>query len=78
MKNPYRRMPDLVAERLLEGLPEHEPDILDRVVIVDVDVALGLDRQVEEPVLGEQRQHVVEKRDPGADLRHAACRRSRA
>ena len=64
--------PDLVAERLFEGLPEHEPHILDRVVVVDLDVALGLHRQVEEPVLREEREHVVEEGHASGDFRPAA------
>jgi hypothetical protein len=63
---------DFVAERFLEGLPEHESDILDRVVIIDVGVAGRLDREIEQTVLGEQREHVVEERHARVDLRLAA------
>ena len=39
--SPNRRMPDLVAQRLRERLAERERGVLDRVVGVDVQVALG-------------------------------------
>ena len=41
----------LVAEGLLERLPEHDGDVLDGVVRVDRDVAGGPDDQVEPPCL---------------------------
>ena len=57
-----------VAQRLLEGLAEHQADVLDRVMVVHRHVPLGHHRQIEQPVLGEQREHVVEKRHAGLDL----------
>src|ERR1700690_4149233 len=63
----------LVPQRLLEGLAKDKADILDRVVVVDVDVALRLDREVKEAVLREQRQHVVEEADPRRDLGHTGA-----
>ena len=58
----------LVAERLGEGLAEHDADILGGVVEVDMQVALGPHRQVEQPVAGQRGQHVVEKADAGGDI----------
>jgi hypothetical protein len=43
----------LVAERLLDRLPQADADILDRVVGVDVQVALRLHGEVDQAVLGE-------------------------
>src|SRR2546426_397149 len=60
--------PRLRAQRLLERLAEDDADVLHRVVVVDVRVAAGLDRQVEEAVLGQQIQHVIKERDRRADL----------
>src|SRR5207249_72165 len=60
--------PRLRAQRLLERLAEDDADVLHRVVVVDVCVAAGLDRQVEEAVLGQQIQHVIKERDRRADL----------
>ena len=37
-----------------------------------VDVAPGLDGEVEQPVLRKERQHVIEERHAGFDLRRAA------
>ena len=58
----------LVAQRLLERLAEADADVFDRVVLVDVQVALGANREVDRGVLGQQRQHVVEKADAGGDI----------
>ena len=61
----------LVAERLLQGLAEGDPDVLDRVVGVHVQVALAADVEVEAGVGGEGGEHVVEEADAGADPRPA-------
>ena len=58
----------LVAERLAQRLAEHDADILGGVVEVDMQVALGLHRQVQQGVAAERRQHVVEEADAGGDL----------
>ena len=58
----------LVAERLLERLAERDRRVLHGVVGVDLGVALGPHGQVEAAVLAQLGQHVVEERDPGADL----------
>ena len=39
------REPRLVAERLLDRLAERDADVLDRVVRIDVQIALGVDRR---------------------------------
>ncbi len=62
-----------VAERLLHGLAERDADILGGVVIIDMQVALGLDRDVHAGMPGQQVQHVVEKADAGLDLRAAGA-----
>jgi hypothetical protein len=59
-------------QRFFESLTQHQADILDRVVIVDVRVAFGVNRQIEQPVLRKQGEHVVEKGYARFDLRHAA------
>ena len=55
----------LVAERLAERLAERDGDVLDGVVGVDVQVARGLDGQVEAAVAAELVEHVVVERDAG-------------
>src|SRR5690606_37497303 len=47
---------------------EDDAGVLDRVMHVDVQVALALDLDVDPPVPGEAVQHVVEEADPGGDL----------
>ena len=51
-----------VAERLRHRLAERDAEILDGVVLVDVEIAGRLHRQVEPAVRREQLQHVVEER----------------
>jgi len=60
--------PRLFAQRLMQGLSHDNPDIFHRVVLVDVDIALGLDRQVEEAVFGEEIQHMVKEPNGSVDL----------
>ena len=60
-----------VAERLLHRLAERDADILGGVVVVDVQVALGLDRDVDARVARQQIEHVVEEADAGRDVRDA-------
>ena len=48
-----------------QRLTEANADVLDGVMRIDVEVAAGLDVEVEQGVLGQQRQHVVEKADAG-------------
>ena len=62
-----------VAQGLLHRLAQADAHVLDRVVLIDVQIADGLDRQVEGRVLGQQRQHVVEEAHAGGDLRLAAA-----
>ena len=49
------------------------PDVFHGVVLVHVQVAVGLQLQIEAAVLGEQLQHVVEKADAGRNLVAAAA-----
>ena len=63
--------PGPVAERLRERRAEHERDVLDRVVLVDIEVAGGPDLEVEQAVVGERREEVVVEADPGRDSRQA-------
>ena len=63
----------LVAERLAQRLAQRQRGVLDRVVRVDLDVAAGLDAQVEQAVLGQLGEHVVEERHAGAHLGRAGA-----
>ena len=56
-----------VAEGLRERRTENERDVLDRVVLVDVEIAVRFDREVEQPVVCERAEEVVVEADPGRD-----------
>src|SRR5260370_37878193 len=53
----------LIAERRAKCLAQRNTDIFDRMVLVDIEIALGLNLEVENTVTREQLQHVVEKAD---------------
>ena len=61
----------LVAQGFVQSLAERQPHVLDRVVRVDMQVALGLDLKGQPPVAGDLLEHVVEKAHPGAHGRTA-------
>src|SRR5262249_15391855 len=46
------------AERFGNGLPEGDAEVFDRVVLVDVEIAVGVDCQVEDAVPRHQLEHV--------------------
>jgi hypothetical protein len=52
-----------VADRLAQRLAQDNADVLDRVVLVDLEVALGAHAQVEQSVARERVQQVVEEGD---------------
>ena len=57
--------PLTIPQRLREQLPQRDADILDRVVLVHIQIPGGFQLQIEPAVLGEQLQHVIEKADAG-------------
>ena len=59
-----RRLPSACRQRLAE----RDAEILDRVVLIDVEIAVGLDAQVEGAMPRDQLQHVIEETDAGAHL----------
>ena len=59
------------AERLLHRLAERNADIFGGVMVIDVEVADRLDRDVDARMPGQQIEHMVEKADSGRDLGHA-------
>ena len=52
-----------VADGLGERLAQGDADVLHGVVVVDVQVALALDVQVDQPVPGDLVKHVLKKRN---------------
>jgi hypothetical protein len=63
--------PLAAVERLGKRVAERREHILDRVVLVHVDVAAGQDLEVEPAVESELREQVVEEADAGRDARPA-------
>ena len=61
-------MPFLSPSADEQALAQADADVLGRVVGVDVQVALGLDGQVDPAVLAQVGEHVVEEADAGVDL----------
>ena len=55
----------LVADRPGERLSQRDADVLDGVVRIDVQVALGFDLEVEHAVAGHLVEHVLEERQAG-------------
>ena len=55
----------LAANGLGEGLAEDDADVLHGVVGVHLQVPLGLDAEVDQPVVGHLGEHVLKKRQPG-------------
>ena len=62
-----------VAERLLHRLAERDADVFGGVVVIDVEVAGGLHRDVDPGMARQQVEHVIEKADPGRDRGLAAA-----
>ena len=62
------RMPARSPSALRQRLAEHDAGVLGGVVVVDVQVALGAQRDVDQAVARELLQHVVEKADAGRDV----------
>ena len=58
----------LIADHFENRFAETDADVFDGVMIIDVQIPVGFDRQIEQAMLGEQREHVVEEPDAGADV----------
>ena len=65
IRKPIAPDPRLVTKGFPQGLPERNARILNCVVKINVEVAFGVDLQVEQSMTGKQSQHVIEKRDAG-------------
>ena len=57
----------LIAERFFDGLTEDNPYVFDRVVSVDVQVAVGFDVEIDQAVASQKVEHVVKKTYAGVD-----------
>ncbi len=61
-------MPFLSPSALGHGLAEHDAGIFGGVVLIDMQIALGLEGNVDQGVAGELLDHMVEEADAGRDL----------
>jgi hypothetical protein len=71
-------MPPAVAQRPVEGLPEHDARVLDGVVSARRQVAGHRHLEIEPPVAREEVEHVVEEADAGGSLPGARAVQSEA
>ncbi|KIT81814.1 hypothetical protein QT20_00235, partial [Staphylococcus aureus] len=60
-----------VAERLLDRLSERDSDVFGGVVVIDMEVAIRLHRDVDARMAGQEVEHMVEEADPGRNRGHA-------
>ena len=51
-----------------EDVTEADPDVFSRMVLVDVEIALGLEREIETAMLREKLEHVIEESNTGRDI----------
>ncbi len=56
-----------------KGLPERNADIFYGVVGIDMQIAFGLDLQINQAVPGHLIEHVLEKRDTGIEMAATAA-----
>ena len=72
---PYRRQALLVAHGQRHRLAQGDAHVLDGVVAVDVQVADGVDVEVDQPVASDLVEHVVEEADARLEPGRRRCRR---
>ena len=53
------------AERRRDRFAQRDSGILDGVMLIDVEVARGMERQIERPVTGDELEHVIQEADAG-------------
>src|SRR6185295_8203903 len=69
--HPVASDPGLVSQSLQECLPQTYRHVLDRMVIVYLQIALAFNLEVKQPVSRKQVKHVIEKRHTGVDAADA-------
>ena len=60
--------PAPIPERGRDGFAQCDTDILDGVMLIDIEIAIGRELQIERAMPGKQLEHVIEKPDPGMDV----------
>src|SRR5450755_4001097 len=63
----------LVADRARNGLTQRDADVLDRVMRIDVQVAVRLDVEIDEAMPRDLVEHVIEEGHTTRELRVAAA-----
>jgi hypothetical protein len=58
---------------LIKRLSKADPDILNRVMVIDVEIATGVQTEVKKSIAHQRRQHVVEEWNPRGNVAHAAA-----
>ena len=64
-KYPARRMPRFEPKRAAHGFAQRDAQVLDGVVLIHVEVALGNDVEVHRSVPRDELQHVIEETNAG-------------
>src|SRR5216683_8067295 len=57
-----------IPQRLAKRATHHDPDVLDRVMLIDMEVATRLDHEIEEAMAREAFEHMVQKRHAGMNF----------
>src|SRR5258708_2239640 len=60
--------PKLVTQRLVESLTQGDPNVLHRMVVVHIQLALGVETKIEAAMPSKQFQHMVEESNAGGNL----------
>jgi hypothetical protein len=60
-----------VAQSAFEGLAHHDASVFNRVVHIDMQIALGLNCQINQRMLGKAFQHMVKKANAGRNFGNA-------
>ena len=63
----------LVAQRFSQGLPQGDANIFNRMVRIDVQIALRFNFKVDHPMAGDLIEHVIEKWHARGELTPAAA-----
>ena len=62
-----------IAERFREKLAEHDADVLDGVMLIDIQIALRFQSEVKAAVFCEELQHMIEESNASGDFVAAAA-----
>ena len=66
-------MPRLVPSACADGVAERDADVLDGVMGIDIEIAAGVDREIEAAMPRDELEHVIEEAESGLDRVGAAA-----